>query len=249
MAFQLLQWWNLIFVVPFCIGVLLVLMSLSGAGRHGRGGHRVSHHGSHHGGHHGGAHHSHARMHARHQAPRARHKTTHAKGKASKSQGEEQAIEQAPSQGLMHMLHLDNIPSQMLLQNFLLFWGVVGWTCNRIASKSATSPEKFVVTSLMAALIGGLLCTLLISATLARFTPGDDSFAITKADLEGRIGEAVSAITERSGSVYARDENGTLHNLAARVRPDGESIARGEQVVVVSYFADGDYFQVKKWSA
>ena len=217
------QWWNLIFVVPFCMGVMLVLMSLLGTGRHGRSMHR------------GGR----VTYHA---------KTAHVKGhKVAKAQRHGEQF--AEPHGLMHALHLQNLPSQMLLQNFLLFWGVVGWTCNQIAAKSAAQPTQFIITSLLVALAGGFICTLVISATLARFTPGDESFAITKAQLEGHIGEAISAINECSGSVRARDDNGTLHQMAARIRSDDESIARGQQVLLVSYFADDDYFQVKKWTA
>ena len=232
------QWWNLIFVVPFCCGVLLVLLSLTGTGRHGRSGQRGAHRGS-------------ARPAAKHHAPRTHHKTSHAKAhktNAQKQNAEHSTEQSAEPWSLMRALHLQNIPSQMLLQNFLLFWGVVGWTCNQIAAKSALNPAQFVVTSVLAALCGGFIFTLALSATMSRFMPEDETFAIHKADLEGRSGEAVSVISARSGSVYVRDASGTLHSIAARIRADDEPITRGTQVLVISYFADGDYFQVKQWS-
>lgn len=252
MLFQLSQWWNLIFVVPFCCGVMLVLLSLTGSGRHGRGAHRSSHRSSH----------RNINRSAKHHAPhKAAHKAAHAKTHKAAAKTQRQNTEQntqkntqqsaeqkAEPWSVMRALNLPNIPSQMLLQNFLLFWGVVGWTCNQIASQNAFSPARFVTTSIFAALIGGSLCTLLISATIARFMPDEESLAIYKADLEGHIGEAISFINERSGSVRARDNNGTLHQLAARVRAENETIARGDQVLIVSYFAEEDYFQVKKWS-
>jgi hypothetical protein len=83
---------------------------------------------------------------------------------------------------------------------------------------------------------------------LARFTPGEESYAITRGGLIGRAGEAVSAVTETSGSVYVRDEQGTLHHIAGRVEAGHQSVVKGTQVLIVDYAADRDVYQVREWT-
>lgn len=154
----------------------------------------------------------------------------------------------AQTWSLARTLHVQNIPPLMLMQNFFLFWGIFGWAANQFFSKGLHEPAQFIVPSLLATCSASLIMTLAISAVMSRYTPGDETFAVTKTELEGTIGEAVAPITDHTGSVYARDAAGTLHHLPCRIRPDGSPVQRGEQVLVVEYNPEGDFYWVKSWA-
>ncbi len=211
-------WWNLIFLVPFGLGLALVLLSVMGAARHGGSHHGAHHHGAHphRAHHHGGRHHTHHTI--RHTARGSR------------------------------AAHTPTIPPFMLLQNFCLFWGVCGWTANQIVIAEITPTVELVVVSATIALAGGLLLTAGISSVLARFTPVDESYAAVKTELEGRVGETITPITQRQGFVYARDVAGTLHKLPARTKPGTADMARGQAALVVAYDSENDYYLVKPWN-
>lgn len=262
------QWWNLIYVLPFGMGVVLVLLSVLGAGRHGAGHHgghglHLHGHGGHglghavgHGGHaiaHGGhaahghtahvGHATHAHGHTTHAHAHAHAGHSHGHGHDGHS-GEHQGGKVAFS--LAGALHIQNIPPLLLLQNFLLLWGIFGWAANQYFARGAPDPAQFIKPSLMVASGGSLIVGLVIAAVMSRFAPSDETFAVTKRDLVGLIGEAVSPITDRMGSVYVRDATGTLHHLPSRIMPDGASIAKGEKVVIVKYHAEKDFYWVEK---
>ncbi|MDQ3814872.1 MAG: YqiJ family protein [Armatimonadota bacterium] len=236
---DLSHWWNLIFVVPFCFGAVLVLLSLPGTGR--RGGHRGAHRAARHsvgraGG--GGS---------RSTTASARSHTGRSGMKGQRGRLTKRRTSKEPA-GWAETLHVQNIPPLMLLQNFLLFWGIFGWAANQFFARGSADPVRFIVPSLLAAFCGTAVMTLALSALLSRFTPTDETYVVTKSDLIGRAGEAVSAITERMGSVYVRDGGGTLHHLAGRIPPDRQPIAKGKTVLVIDYQPEGDYYWVKEWS-
>ena len=170
MSFDALHSWNLVYAIPFGLGVLLVLMSIAGAGRHHHGairhGARMRTHGSH-----GGAH--------RHHGAKA-----NTRGAAKKN-----------------ALHLGDISPLMLAQNFLLFWGVIGWAALGAFSRGAHDATRFIVPSLLMAAVGASVLSLFLSGVLARLTPPEESSAIARSGLEGCAGEAVSLISATSGSV------------------------------------------------
>ena len=221
MSFDFAHPWNLVYAIPFGLGVLLVLVSITGAGRHNRGAvrhgarmstPRMSTHGSH-----GGAH--------KHHGAKA-----NTRGATKKN-----------------ALHLGDISPLMLAQNFLLFWGVIGWAAQGAMSRGAHDATRFIVPSLLTAAVGASVLSLFLSGVLARLTPPEESAAIARNGLEGCAGEAVSLISATSGSVYVRDASGTLHHIAARVAPECESLPKGAPVLVVSY-EDGECYRVKRWS-
>jgi hypothetical protein len=252
---QLNQWWNLIFVLPFALGVVLVVLSVLGtAGRRSGSRHparatssgriavrNISRRSA-----------SGLRLQAGHARSAARSQSI-ARGRVRIATGRRQSRSvaqriQRQSKPSLPVVHLGNLPPLMLLQNFLLFWGIFGWAANQYFARIQPDPGRFIILSLLTTIIGSLIVTVTFSALLSRFTPTDETYAVTRWDLVGRTGEAVSTITHRMGSVYARDESGTLHHLPVRVQSGGDSIAKGRSVLVIDYDAEGDFYWVKEWS-
>ena len=236
------RWWNLIFTVPFGIGALLVSTSVWGGGKRDakRGGRANSR---------GANRSSSGRANARTtrgnaRSPQGKSTTRRgSKGKSTRQQGEQPA-----SQSIGEKLHLQNLPPVLLVQNFLLFWGVIGWTTNQVLAPHGSSPTRFVIPALLIAGSGSLLFTVGTGTLLARFTPQDETFAVTKRDLEGRQGVAIANVSERMGSAHVRDANRTLHQLPVRVHPTQEAIAKGTPLLIVEYQPDEDFYWVRAWT-
>jgi hypothetical protein len=243
------QWWNLIYIVPFGFGVMLVLLSVLGTGRRsGRHAARSSAAGRHS----AAAGRGTARTNSAPKAGTAKVAARSGKGtggaKGRWGRGGKRPRAGRQGQNWAEALHVQNIPPLMLLQNFLLFWGIFGWAVNQYFAAGSADPTRYMVSSLLLTGTVSLMLTLGISAVLSRFTPEDETYVITRHDLIGRAGEAVSAITDRMGSVYVRDERGTLHHITGRIQEDGEPIARGKSVLIIDYERSGDYYWVKEWS-
>ena len=146
---------------------------------------------------------------------------------------------------VLETLHLHGVPPLMVLQNALLWWGICGWSANRMLGQNGAA---MIVISLPVALFGGLILTATTSRFLARLAPEGGSSAARANELEGRSGEATATITAKGGEAFVRDASGTLHQIAVRVGDDDEAIRRGQSILVLNYDAVGGCYRVRLWS-
>ena len=70
---------------------------------------------------------------------------------------------------------------------------------------------------------------------VARFLPGDETYAVSAVDLCGQTGTAAFAVDTLRGRVHVYDAHGTLHDMSARLAPGEATIARGRPVLVMDY--------------
>ena len=145
---------------------------------------------------------------------------------------------------LLELLHLHGVPPLTILQNLLLWWGICGWTANRALGQHGA---VMISVSLPIAIAGALFLTLTTSRFLAKLAPDESSSAGRSEALEGRSGEAAARISETGGQAFVRDATGTLHQIAVRIGPDEEAIARGQQILVLSYDAKDGRYRVRAW--
>lgn len=145
---------------------------------------------------------------------------------------------------LLELLHLHGVPPLTILQNLLLWWGICGWTANRALGQHGAA---MIAVSLPVAMVGALFLTLTTSRFLAKLAPDESSSASHSEELEGRSGEATARITETGGAAFVRDATGTLHQIAVRIGPDEEAIARGQQILVLAYDAEEGRYRVRAW--
>jgi hypothetical protein len=75
--------------------------------------------------------------------------------------------------------------------------------------------------------------------------PTMETYAIKPTDLEGNVGVAVYGLKGgEMGMVDAPDDSGTLHRVAAKL---GEGdVPKGEDVILVRYHRERDYYDVSK---
>jgi membrane protein implicated in regulation of membrane protease activity len=209
----LLEWWNLIFLLPIALSVLLLVASAVGGLGEG----------------HGDASHAHGEV--SHDA------AGHGEGGADGDHA-----------GFLHealeWFGVGVVPISLLLQAFLLFFGVFGLAANR-ALNTASGPEGLIWGALGLATLGGAGSAGLFGALSRRFLPRDEP-ALGNKDLVGRTGRVVFQVTQTTGTAQVRDAGGTLHQIPARVPAGHQPIEGGQEIIVASYNAEAGAFVVEE---
>lgn len=220
---ELLQWWNLVFLLPAVAALLFLLLLALGAlpaeGNHGdvhlEPGLHLDIHGAH------------IEIHPG-------------------DLPDDVSSDSDPFRGALSLIGVGRIPLSLVLMSFLFLWGFFGWVANQVFGNVIASPALFIWPSLAVALVGAGAFTRFLAVRLGRLMPSTESYGVTARGLVGRIADVRYALTETSGSVQVYDEFGTMHETAARVMPGESPIPAGARVVLWRYDAgEGAYFAVQ----
>jgi hypothetical protein len=150
---------------------------------------------------------------------------------------------------LLSFLGLGKIPVSLALMILLLWWGMVGFMLNTLFFQWGVAPWLigFATLPLTAVIAGGL--TGGCAAILGKLFPGADSRAQRREDLVGRSGEAIFDIDGTFGMASVRNATGDLIQVACQTR-DGESrIPKGSRVVLFNYDREKGVFHVAPFAA
>lgn len=222
---ELLQWWNLIFLLPAFAALLYLLLLAFGAlpaeGDHGdihvEPGLHVEVHGAH------------IEIHP--------HDLPDDIGHHSDSD---------PFRGALSLIGVGRIPLSLVLMSFFFLWGFLGWAANQLFSSVLPTPALYIWPSLAVALVGAGAFTRLLAVRLGRLMPSTESYGASTRELVGRIADVRYALTETSGTVQLYDRYGTMYEVSARVLPGETSIPSGERVVLWRYDGgEGAYYAVQ----
>jgi membrane protein implicated in regulation of membrane protease activity len=217
---NILAWWNLVFLLPLALGVLLLVASgLTGAldSGHGDAGHADSGHGD----------------------------AGHADGDGDTSH-DLHAEHDTDGYGfgdLLHTLGVGIVPLSLLMPAFLLTFGVLGITANRLLAVESSSGSRFWL-ALLIALLFGLVGMALLGAAFRKFLPTNERATGNK-DLIGKTGKVIFGVSNTEGTIQVRDMTGTLHQLPARVRDGQGDIASGQEVLLVGFDSEHGCFIVE----
>ena len=219
----LLEWQNLIFVLPMSAALLYVVLLASGLsfGDHGdvAAGHDL----------HVAVDHD---LDAGHDL----------------SGGADQAVDTAESAhghpphilgALLTLLGVGKVPVSILILSACLTWGAAGLILNVVLG--TTSMQRVVGFALLAAVVG----TRLLAEGLALVLPGEESYHTPKPQLVGEAGQVLYAVTRTSGTVRLQDRSGNLLDLDCRTYGE-ESIPAGARVVLQEYDPAADVFFVRE---
>ena len=236
-AETLSQWHYMIFLLPFAVAALFLILSSV----------RVGHHGGHHGGHghvghahapsgHSGGHTSsagNAPTHTGHTAHGAKghHTKPHAKtdGKGQKSF----------ANILFGFVGVGQAPLPIVLETFGMMWGFCGFWANQMLVHSADPTFAQMLPSLGIGLGGGLLGARVSSEIFARIMPKEETFVVSQQELFGMTGQVTFPVSAENGRIHIYDENGTLHDEICRVAPNHPEIAKGGKALVVDMDMQG----------
>lgn len=211
---DLFQWWNLIFTLPFSIGLIPLFLQMFGMARSGVHGHHLPH-----------LHHGHV-THAvpGHHAPVSSHAATHS------AQGKGQGI----FSRLFSALSLGDVPVMLAVSISCFIWGGSGMAANQIFSRILRAPALYIWPSLLCALFVTYVFTLGSTRAIARVMPQLESYGTEESLLIRRTARAAYAIDDKSGSAFLLDDQ---HNrIQVRCRShNGAVIPGGTEVLLLEY--------------
>jgi membrane protein implicated in regulation of membrane protease activity len=139
---------------------------------------------------------------------------------------------------LLAYLGLGRAPLMVILLMLFGSVGLLGWLLNSILFSALGSyPGLAFGLIFLMSLVAGSLVSSRIARWIGRTLPPISTTATTANALVGRRGTVISPfVDQRYGMVHLRDVGGTLISVFAVVA-EGETIRRGEEVILVQYDA------------
>jgi hypothetical protein len=234
----LLEWQNLIFVLPMGLGVLYVLLMATGLAMGEHGDVDVDHDiGTDHDldvdhdigvEHDVGVDHDVADghdVHAGHAVPDSHVGSIH--GHQSSLLGR-----------ALGVLGVGKVPISILMISALFIWGAVGLVLNAFMGLDAIG--RVAGLTALASVVG----TRLVAEGLASILPGEESYHTPKDQLIGEVGEVLYEVTPTAGTVRLRDPSGNLVDLDCRAYGE-DRFPAGSRVVLQEYASNSDSFLVR----
>lgn len=144
------------------------------------------------------------------------------------------------------VLGFGKIPLSLLVTSLMVLFGVSGLAANTVFGYLLPfkwAPVVYVWPSLGIAVLVGLSLTGMTARGLARLMPTSETYAILPEELVGLVGIAVYGLREgQKAEVHVKDGAGDWHSIAGQ--PVTGDIAKHQEVVLVRYHRDGDYYDV-----
>lgn len=141
-------------------------------------------------------------------------------------------------------LGLGRVPLSLVLMVLMMTWGLIGFAANSLLQPALGAGARVAWASVPAAAVGSLLVTQVVVRLIGRLLPMNQTFARRRHELLGFSGEAVYAVDEQFGMAAVRDERGNFYQVPCRVEPGRASIAKGGKVLLVGYNAKHKIFHV-----
>jgi len=242
---DLWQWWNLVYVIPFLVAVVyLLVMLVTGSlaehfDAHGHvdlGGHADAHGDAHfeaHGHVAVGAHEVHADAHAETQVEA--HGDAPGDGHDASAH---HADQHQPVVGFLgdwlRFIGAGRVSLVLVVELFCVGWGVFGLTANMLLALVISRPEWFIGPSLLAAGLGASWSTRLTARTVAAILPAIESNAIRPGGLRGEVVEVTHRITGEQGAGMASGPKLGYVEVPCRLVGD-EPLERGSMAVLVDW--------------
>jgi hypothetical protein len=140
-------------------------------------------------------------------------------------------------------LGVGKVPLSLLLMVLMLTWGAIGLLVNQLMIPHVAQESMVAFYSLPAALLISLVATRTLVRLMARYAPLNESYAQRRHALLGLTGDAVYSVDDASGVCVVRDAYGTLHQIACRVE-FGPAIDKGTKVKLVGFNVEKSVFYV-----
>lgn len=223
---NILAWWNLMFLLPLALGVLLLVVSgLSGAMDSGDAGHGDS----------GPA----------HDLSHDVSTEGHVGDGDTTPHGHIDHDGDAYDFGdFLRSFGVGIVPLSLLMPGFLMSFGIFGITANRLLEVEGSSGSRFWI-ALLIALVFGFVGMALLGAAFRKFLPTSERATGNK-DLLGKTGKVIFTVSNTEGTIQTRDKTGTVHQLPARVRDGQVEIESGREVLLVGYDNEHSCFIVEE---
>jgi hypothetical protein len=242
---DLLQWWNLVFELPFIAALIPLLLQAIGAAHLGHGGHDV-HLG--HGLAHGGFHHHDLPHLPQHHVEAASHGPAgHDMHTAVAHHGHAQTEHHAESPGLLSralgLLGIGKVPFMTVFSSFCFVWGFTGIMSNQLIGRLIPVPAVFIWPSVGVALVSSLVLTSGLSNVFYRLMPSVESYGTPLEELTGRTGHALYEINSQAGAAVVLDDKNNRLQVKCSTE-NAQVIPRGAKITLMRYDEETQTFFV-----
>jgi hypothetical protein len=136
------------------------------------------------------------------------------------------------------LLGVGKVPLSILALSWCFIWGAAGLILNAVFGLESMHQN------ILFAALTGLIGARSIAEGLALVLPREESYHTPKAELVGQTGEVLYEVTQSSGTVRLSDPSGNLLDLDCRSQ-DGAAIKAGVRVVLHKYDPEADIFFVR----
>jgi membrane protein implicated in regulation of membrane protease activity len=207
---ELLQWWYLIFVLPFVGALFYILMLISGT---------VS---------------------ADHDTDLDAGVETDADIGHDADLGHDGGLEHVHDlePGMLaralSFLGIGRVPLSIIIISFCFLWGFFGFASNTLLAP-LLPPFIFIWASIAIALVVSLSLTRILANAMARIMPATETYAVSLEQLVGKWGEATTSIDETFGQAQVHDDAGVLHMVQCVVKSGETKIPGGSQVILLFF--------------
>lgn len=211
-----LAWYNLIFLIPLVAGVLLIFGSMAGFGSDAD---------------------TDADTDADHdvQSDGIGHEAGH---------DHDHDDESRLFLSALSALGVGKVPLSIVLMILFLLFGGIGMMCNFLIAGAISMFEPFAFVSVAAGFFGAISLSGSLARLLNRYMPSTETYADSKAQMVGKTGTLELAANEERGWAQIPDSRGSIRQI--KCRTSGGTLAKGTEVVVVSFDADTDTYTVAK---
>ncbi len=147
--------------------------------------------------------------------------------------------------GALAALGIGKAPLALLLTTLCFVWGMTGWVANAVLAPALVSPVAFFPISAALAGLASALASRTVAAMAVRWLPKTETHGVRDRDLLGRIGEALYPIEPgRQGVVRVADPHGNqLQYQALNIGPD--PMPAGTPVILVVWDPRRGNFEVE----
>ncbi len=147
----------------------------------------------------------------------------------------------------MSLLGVGKVPFSMVLMLLVLSWGLIGVIVNRLLWPIMPVEWLLPLVAVPVAAVGSALLTSAAARGMARIMPLDESTAVSRREMVGRLGEALYDINETFGMMIVKDDRGERYQLPCRTGPGAPVIGKGQPVLLVHYDQEKEQFIVRPY--
>jgi len=137
------------------------------------------------------------------------------------------------------VLGIGRVPLSILMMSYCFVWGAVGLVCITLLGASK------VWSAVVIAAVAAVLVTRHLATGLAWLIPSVESHYTPPRQLVGLTGKVLLEVTETSGRVRLHDERNNLRDLPCRVPHGAPPIPADHAAVLLRYDAQGQVFVVE----
>jgi|SRR3989338_6645099 len=149
----------------------------------------------------------------------------------------------------LSFLGFGRVPLSLILMSFCFIWGFSGWAANKVFAGVLFFPFLYFWPSAFVALISSVFLTGYIAKMLAWIMPATETYVASNQDLVGKVAEVRYPITEAAGSAVLYDDFRAFQEVSCRVAPGETKIPIGSRVVLMRYDDEDGIFVVRRDAA